>query len=58
MIRGCMSFNGSRKMRIVILTINIHVYFEILASFLIQSVENWFGDDEVIFQEDNASCHR
>ena len=25
--------------------------------FLIPSIENWFGDDEVIFQDDNASCY-
>ena len=37
--------------------INAHLYIEILDNFLIQSAENWFGD-EVNFQDDNASCHR
>ena len=38
-------------------TINAHVYTEILDNFFLPSVKNWFGD-EVIFQDNNASCHR
>ena len=29
----------------------------IVDNFLIPSIENWSGDDEVIFQDDDASCH-
>ena len=25
--------------------------------FLIKSIENWFGDDEIIFQDNNASYY-
>ena len=39
-------------------TINEHVYFEILDNVLIPLIINWFGDDEVVFQYANASCHR
>ena len=46
------------KMLVIASTINAHVYNEILDNFLIPSIENWFGDNEVIFQEDNTSCHR
>ena len=35
-------------------TINTHVYNEIRDNFLIPILENWFGDDEVIFQYNNA----
>ena len=39
-------------------TINAHVYIEIQDNFLIPFIENWFGDEEVIFQYDNVSCHK
>ena len=34
------------------------MYIKILDNFLIPLIENWFGDNEVIFQNDNASCHK
>ena len=34
------------------------MYIEILNNFLIQSTGNWFGDDEVIFQDAYASRQR
>ena len=42
-------------MLIITSTINIDVYIEILDNFLILLREYWIGDDEVIFQNDNAS---
>ena len=36
-------------------TINAQAYIGILDNFLITSIENWFGDDEVIFLDDGAS---
>ena len=36
-------------MVIIISTINVLVYIEIRDNFLISSIENWFGDDEIIF---------
>ena len=53
-----MSFKGPSEMAIIISTINTHMYINILDNFLIESIENWFGDDEVIFQDDNLSCQR
>ena len=52
----CMSFKWQGEV-IIISTINAHDDIKILDNFLISSIENWFGDDEVIFQDDNASCH-
>ncbi len=46
------------KMAIITSTINTHVYIEIPDNFLISTNENWLGDEKVIFQYDNASCHR
>ena len=39
-------------------TISALVYIEILDNFLTPSIEDLFGDYEVIFQNDNATCHR
>ena len=36
-------------MVIITSIINAHVYMEIQDNFLILSIENWFGDVEVIF---------
>lgn len=58
MIWGCMSGKGTGEMAVVKSSINAQVYIDILDSFLIPSIENMFGDGEIIFQDDNASCHR
>ena len=58
MIWGCMSFKGSVEMTIITSTINTHVDTEILDNFHIPKKKNWFDDDEVILQGDNASCHK
>ena len=42
-------------MVIITSTINVHGYIEILGNFLIQLIENWLGDNEVIFRDDNES---
>ena len=47
-----MSFKGPGEMAIIISTINALVYIDILDKFLITLIENWFGDDEVIFQNE------
>uniref|UniRef100_A0A3B3S4R3 Tc1-like transposase DDE domain-containing protein n=1 Tax=Paramormyrops kingsleyae TaxID=1676925 RepID=A0A3B3S4R3_9TELE len=58
MIWGCMSGKGPGQMAVITSTVNAQVYIEILDNFLILSIESRLGDDEVIFQDDNASCHR
>lgn len=46
-------------MAVISSTITAHVYTEIKDNFFfISSMENCFGDEKVIFQDDNASCHR
>ena len=45
-------------MAVITSSINAQVYVDILDTFLIPSFERMFGDDEIIFQDDNASCHR
>lgn len=53
-----MSLKRPGEMTIIASTINAHKYIEILDNFLVPSIENWSGDDEVIFQDANTSCHR
>ena len=35
-----------------------HAYIEMLDNFLIPLIENWFSDDKIIFQSNNAICHK
>ncbi|XP_053499736.1 ganglioside-induced differentiation-associated protein 1-like 1 isoform X1 [Ictalurus furcatus] len=53
MIWGFMSGKGPGETS----TVNAQMYTEILHTFLIPSIENSFGGDEVVDQEDNVSCH-
>ena len=56
-IWGFISFKEHREMVIIISTINTHVHIETLHNFLISLIKNWFGVDELIFRDDNASWH-
>ena len=47
-----------KKIAIIIRTINVHAFIEILGYFLIPLIGNWFSDNEVNFQNDNASRHK
>ena len=53
-----MLIKGLGEMEIITSTINVHVHIEIQFNFIITSIENWFGDEEAIFQNDNASCQK
>lgn len=60
MIWGCMSSKGTGKLCILNTTVNANVYCEILEHFLIPTIEEQFDAENipVIFQDDNARCHR
>ena len=53
-----MSFKGPVEIAIIALIITARVYIEIQDNFRIPLMENWLPDDELIFPDDNASCHR
>ena len=40
------------------ITSTIIVYAHSQDNFFIALIENWFYDDEVVFQSDNTFCHR
>ena len=53
-----MSGKSTGEMAVITSSINAQVYIDILDTFLILSIERMFWDDDIIFQDDNASCHR
>ena len=48
---------GTGALTTIIGRINQRDYIDVLEHFFIPSIEDHFGDDDVIFQDDNASCH-
>lgn len=58
LIWSCMSSKGPGELAVVKTTVNSQIYIDILDHFLIPSIDNAFGDEDVVFQDDNASCHR
>lgn len=52
-----MSAKGPGKIAAITSTVNAQLYTEILDTRLIPSNESMYGDEEIIFQDDNASCH-
>lgn len=58
MIWGWMSSKGPGEMTIIASSANEQVDKELVNTFLIPAVENMFGDDDVMFQNDIACCHR
>ena len=58
MREDCMSFKGPEEMVTITSTINALMFIKILDTFLVSLIENWFGDDEVIFPDNNAYCYR
>ena len=58
LIWACMSSNGPDELDVVKTTVNSQIYVDILDHFLIPSIHNSFGDEDVVLQDDNASCYR
>ena len=56
-IWDCMSFKERWEVEIITSTINVNVCCEILDNPSSQPIENWFGNDNVIFPDDKAPCH-
>lgn len=46
------------ELAVVTSIVNAQVHIKIWDTFVITMIENGFADDEVIFQNDNASCQR
>ena len=58
MIWGCFSYSGPGRISVVKVTMKTENYIQTLSQKLIPSARDMFGEDDWIFQDDNASCHR
>ena len=47
---ACNLKTSKEMVNIITATINTDVFIEILDSFLILSMENWFGDEDLVFR--------
>ncbi|KAI4895463.1 hypothetical protein NFI96_023966 [Prochilodus magdalenae] len=57
MVWGCMSARGVGKLCFLKKTVNAAVYQDVLETFLIPTVEEQFGKEDFIFQQDLAPAH-
>ncbi len=58
MFLGCISYNGVGKLAIVENTMDSIAYTRILSTYLQESIDLFQLGDGVIFQQDNAPCHK
>ena len=58
MIWGCFSRKGVGMVKVVNETMKSESYIDVLKNKLIPSARQMFGDNEYIFQDDSAPCHR
>ena len=57
MVWGCMSARGVGKLCFLKKTVNAAVYRDVLETFLIPTIEEQFGEEDIIFQQDLAPAH-
>jgi hypothetical protein len=55
---GCFSWNGLGLLVIPNGNLNTERYKGILTSSVLSTVEDQFGDDDCLYQRDNAPCHK
>lgn len=57
MVWGAISVHGTSRLSIVDGTMNGKKYIEVLRSRLLPQINEWFGENDYIFQQDSAPCH-
>jgi hypothetical protein len=57
-VRGCFSWNGLGPLVIPKGNLNTEGYKGILTHCVLSTVEDQFGDDDCLYQHDNAPCHK
>jgi hypothetical protein len=55
---GCFSWNGLGPLAILHGNLNTEGHKAILTCCILSTVEDQFGDDECLYQHDNAPCHK
>ncbi|GFT60838.1 transposable element Tcb1 transposase [Trichonephila clavipes] len=58
MVWSCMSSHGVGRLHIISGTVKAMDYIEILQNKLLPTARDLFGNQSLIFQDDNAPCHR
>ena len=58
MVWGCMAANGIGRLKVVSGMMNGTKYIDVLENKMLPSARSLFSDDDWIFQDDNAPCHR
>ena len=57
MIWGCICSRGTGRLCVFKTTVNSAAYLQVLEHQLLPSIEDLFGDEEVLFQHDLAPAH-
>jgi hypothetical protein len=55
---GCFSWIGLGLLLILLGNLNADGYKDILTRYVLSTVEDQFGDDDWLYQHDNAPCHK
>jgi hypothetical protein len=55
---GCFSWNGFGPLKILHGNINAEGYNDILTCYVLSRVDDQFGDDDCLYQHDNAPCNK
>ena len=58
MVWSSFSFKGPGRMAVIQGTMNATKYLATLEDFLLPQIEEWFGEQSPVFQQDNAPCHK
>ena len=58
MVWGCMAANGVGRLEVVSGMMNGTKYIDVLERKMLPSARSLFSDNQWIFQDDNAPCHR
>jgi hypothetical protein len=54
---GCFSWNGTGPLVILYGNLDVEEYKDISTRYLLSTVEDLFGDDDFLYQNDSAPCH-
>jgi hypothetical protein len=57
MVWGAISVHGTSRLHIVEGTMNQAKYIEVMEKCLKPQINEWFHDNEYVFQQDSAPCH-
>jgi hypothetical protein len=55
---GCFSWNGLGPLVILHGNLNAEGYKDILTCYILSTVEDQFGNDDCLYQHDDAPCHK